>query len=275
MLSYKLSIQGYPKFYKNGYVRYCDEVRPLVCDQHPGIDPVEITKMVATKWFALNHDEKQPFLDEAKLDKDRFKREVKEFNRDHPDSGSLLAPLKSKKKMKTSEASPDVSTAHVSTAPPAILVKIPTTVKEDDIPRAFIGSNCELPIFTDVFLEHNRKIETELKILRKHHIEIDQQNSVLMKHVENMENGVIKVEGEILANKQQNVQLEIYLTKLKLQLASGLHSLTMPALKTGASVENIDTYMAELTSATTAISSNPIVHKATEILRKIDLKFTS
>lgn len=259
-------------------MRYCDEVRPLVCEEHPGLDPVEVTKLVATKWFGLNLEAKQPYLDEAKLDKDRFKREVKEFNRNQPEDDSTPSPQKAKKKLKAEESKSETSTASASVEIFPVIsvpVKIPTIIREDDVPRAFIGSNCELPIFTDAFLEHNKIIETELKMLRKNHIEIDQQNSVLMKHVENMENGVIKVEAEILTTKQKNVQLEVYLTKLKCNLASGFHSLTLPTLKTGASVENIDTYMAELTSTAAAISSPSTVHKATEILRKIDLKFSS
>lgn len=263
-------------------MRYCDEVRPLVCEEYPGLDPVEVTKLVATKWYGLKIEDKQPYLNEAKIDKDRFKREVKEFNINLRDEDSIPTPSKSKKKLKVSESkseSSSVTPAPTVSPPPAASIKIPTIIREDDVPRAFIGSNCELPIFTDAFLEHNKIIETELKMLRKNHIEIDQQNSVLMKHVENMENGVTKVEAEILANKQRNVQLEVYLTKLNCNLASGFHSLTLPTLTAGAaviaSVENIDTYMTELTSAAAAIASPSTVNKATEILRKIDLKFTS
>lgn len=108
-------------------------------------------------------------------------------------------------------------------------------------------------------------------MLRKNNIEIEQQNSVLMKHIENMVNGVSKVESEILANKQRNVQLEIYLTRLRCILASGFNSLTLPTIKT-ASVENIDKYIDELSSEATAASSPMIVSKAQEILRKMDLK---
>lgn len=109
-------------------------------------------------------------------------------------------------------------------------------------------------------------------MLRKNNIEIEQQNSVLMKHVENMVNGVTKVESEILTNKHRNVQLEIYLTRLRCILASGFNSLTLPPLKTTASVENIDKYIGEMSSEATAAAFPTIVSKATEILRKMDLK---
>lgn len=273
-LIYLTFIEGFPKFYKNGYVRYCDEIRPIVCSENPGLDPVEITKLVASKWQSgLTQDEKKPYLDEAKLDKERFKRELKEFNTSHPDE-VVEDSLKPKKKSKSSKPSSDSKPTLVSVqATAAATIAVEKIVKEDEIPKAFIGSNCELPIFTDAFLEHNKVIETELKLLRKNKIEFDLQNSVLMKHIENMENGVLKVDAEAAATKQRNDQLEIYLIKLKCVLASSFNSmnLQLPAMKTGASIENIGEYMAEITSP----AAENIASKATEIVRKIDLKFNS
>lgn len=72
--------------------------------------------------------------------------------------------------------------------------------------------------------------------------------------------------------KQQNSQLEKYLTKLKCILASGLNSVPLPGTKTGASVENITEYMQELTAETTAQKSPTAVNKARDILRKIEIK---
>lgn len=245
-------------------------MRPLVCEESPAMDPVEVTKLVAAKWYGLSRDEKQPYLDEAKLDKDRFKRELKEFNRQHPDGKTDEPTPKKKLKLKggtengVSEAS-EKSKQAVENG----------LKKDDDVPKTsmnFMGTNCELPIFTDHFLEHNKIIETELKLLRKNNVEIEQQNSVLMKHIENMENGVKKVESEISATKEQNVRMEKYLTKMKIILASGLHSLTLPSLKSGATVENIEKYMTDMSSDATLQKSPGAVNKAREILRKMDLK---
>lgn len=87
-----------------------------------------------------------------------------------------------------------------------------------------------------------------------------------------MVNGVTKVESEVQANKQRNQQLEIYLTRLRCILASGFNSLTLPAMKSAASVENIDKYVGELSSEATAANFPAIVTRASEILRKMDLK---
>lgn len=87
-----------------------------------------------------------------------------------------------------------------------------------------------------------------------------------------MENGVRKVESEVVLKKQQNMQLEVYLTRLKCVLASGLHSLQLPSIKSGASVENIEKYMTELASESTAVSNPASINKANDIIRKMDLK---
>lgn len=225
-----------------------------------------MTKVVAAKWHALSVEEKQPFNDSARIDQERFKVEMKEFEKKQQELGEGDDKLPKKKKKKSKGKVEEVI-APVDHQPEIILKK-----KEDEVPKAFINANCELPIFTDAFLEHNKQIESELKQLRKSNVEIEQQNSVLMKHIENMDNGVIKVEGEIVATKQQNAQLEKYLTKLKCILASGLNSVPLSGLKTGASVENIAEYMQELTADATAQKSPTAVNKATAILRKIEIR---
>lgn len=238
-------------------------MRPLVCKENPNLDPVEVTKLVAAKWYSLANEEKQPYMEEARLDRERFKRELKEFNKDNPEANGIpMKKSKSKSKGDTTASKSTLSGENLSGSIPK---------KETEGPKVmnFIGTDSELPIFTDVFLEHNKIIETELKMLRKSNME--SENSVLMKHVENMTIGVSKVEGEIAATKQKNLQLEVYLTKLKCVLASGLNSISLPTLKSGASIENIDKYMSELCSPDLP---QDVSNKASEIIRKLDLKIS-
>lgn len=216
----------------------------------------------------MSVEEKQPYMDEAKIDKERFKREVKEFNKQQPTDELRLPLLKKKSKKTTSEvAQKDKSMASTVTAEPSkptVSIPIPSKSSSEFL-------NCELPIFTDTFLDHNKCIEAELKMLRRSNLEMDQQNSLLMKHVENMDNGVRKVEAEIAKELQQNNQYVIYLTKLKCSLSSRLNSLAVPGFPV-ASVENIENYLSELSTA--AISSPSLLNKANDIIRKTDLKFT-
>jgi hypothetical protein len=235
-------------------------------------------------WFNLPKAEKQPYSDLAKADQERFQREKKEFDRLNPDGGKEddeKSPEKKKKKRQRKAAKPDIpetqmqphssSTPIPSTSKQAALNQI-ATKKDDELPKTFfIGMDCELPIFTDAFLEHNKTIEAELKLLRKNNIEMEQQNSVLLKHVENMENGVRKVESEIAQTKKKNMQLEVYLTKLRCLLAANFHSLSLPGSKGGATVENIDKYMLDLSNEAKKAHSTSVT-KAREILKNVDLK---
>ena len=139
----------------------------------------------------MSTEDKKPFLDEAKLDKERFDRELKEFNITlNPEEGP---PSKKKSKVKESKMNPKPSTSPVphppSTSTSTSNAKIPhnklngAIVAKENIDAVFgeINSPGELPIFTDSFLDHNKLIENELKLLRKNCIEIEQDNSVLLK----------------------------------------------------------------------------------------------
>lgn len=174
---------------------------------------------MAAKWHALSVEEKQPYNDSFKADQERFKIEMREFEKKQEAFGNESIE-KIPKKKKESKRNVNGETSSTLPETPA---KIDMTVKkkEHDVPKAFISSNCELPIFTDTFLDHNKQIELELKLLRKTNLEIEQQNDVLILHIENMHNGVKKVESETISVKQQNAQLEKHLTKLKCILASG------------------------------------------------------
>jgi len=273
-----------------------------VVEEHTDMDPVEVTKRVAQMWASLEKEKKQPFLDAAHADKERFDIELRDFQRENPDepkslkrkkqridekplgelrsSSSTIAPSSSSSAVAVAvEALPEVapilqipSNSSFSSAPaPAVRLHLPPPPPNEyhPPPITFLGANRELPIFTDIFLEHNKSIESELKTLRKNNIDMEQQNSVLEKCIENMQNGVRKVEEEVAGVKQKNLQLEVYLTKLRCLLASGLHSLSLPGNKGAATVENIDKYMFELVSESTTPA---IVNKARDIIRKMDLK---
>lgn len=223
--------------------------------------------------YALSAKEREPFELLATKDKERFNEELSKYNSAHPDE-----PLQPKKRSKGQSKIKESKSAPVEASKTIDQVIDPIPVpKEPEPPKAFIpGTNCELPIFSEQFLEHNKQIESELKQLRKNCAEIEQQNAVLFKHVENMENGLHKVNGEINATRQRNAELEFYVTRLKVILASGFSALgpvqSLP--EPTATIENIATFMQGIADLKTATNgSSPMVHKAEKALRAMDLKF--
>ncbi|XP_065363745.1 high mobility group protein 20A [Calliphora vicina] len=131
----------------------------------------------------------------------------------------------------------------------------------------------EIPIFTNEFLEHNKIYDMELRSLRKSKTDLEQQNSVLEKHVENMKFGVEKMITENNELEEKNRLLEIYLDKLKRKLALALGALPLPTAPNGATVDNIDKYMQDLYKMSTSNSHGPAtLNKAKDIIRKLDLQ---
>ena len=131
----------------------------------------------------------------------------------------------------------------------------------------------EIPIFTNEFLEHNKVYDMELRSLRKSKTDLEQQNSVLEKHVENMKFGVEKMITENNELEEKNRLLEIYLDKLKRKLALALATLPLPSAPNGATVDNIEKYMQDLYKMSTSNSHGPAtLNKAKDIIRKLDLQ---
>ncbi|XP_059223492.1 high mobility group protein 20A [Stomoxys calcitrans] len=131
----------------------------------------------------------------------------------------------------------------------------------------------EIPIFTTEFLEHNKMYDMELRSLRKSKSDLEQQNFVLEKHVENMKCGVEKMQSENNDLQEKNRLLEVYLEKLKKKLAQALGALPLPSAPNGATVENIDKYMQDLYKMSTSNSHGPAtLNKAKDIIRKLDLQ---
>lgn len=170
--------------------------------------------------------------------------------------------VKSKPKAKqTKKSAEQPSISLINTPPP--------TPPRTDVNVPIIG---DIPIFTDKFLEHNRQVETELKRVRKMNTDYEQQNAVLEKHVENVQAGISKTNAQIKDLKEENEKLESYLNTLRQKLAMQLRNLSIPSQPNGASIENIDKYMADLHEMAKDNSHGPAsLNKAKDLLRKVDL----
>ncbi|XP_011192264.1 putative uncharacterized protein DDB_G0280555 [Zeugodacus cucurbitae] len=131
----------------------------------------------------------------------------------------------------------------------------------------------EIPIFTNEFLEHNKVFDMELRTLRKSKADLEQQNAVLEKHVENMKFGVEKMTNENDELAEKNRLLELYLDKLKAKLAHALAGLAIPSQPNGATMDNIEKYMTDLYKMATTNTHGPAsLNKAKDIIRKLDLQ---
>ncbi|XP_036338623.1 high mobility group protein 20A [Rhagoletis pomonella] len=152
----------------------------------------------------------------------------------------------------------------------------PTTETIDNTASTLLSATVvpgEIPIFTNEFLEHNKIFDMELRTLRKSKSDLDTQNAVLEKHVENMKFGVEKLTNENDELAEKNHLLELYLEKLKSKLAQALSSLALPTQPNGATMDNIEKYMGDLYKMATTNTHGPAsLNKAKDIIRKLDLQ---
>lgn len=129
----------------------------------------------------------------------------------------------------------------------------------------------DIPVFTEEFLEHNKTVDTELRLLRKSNTDYEQQNSVLEKHVENIRNGISKLENETSLLKENNQVLQSYIGKLRKKLTSALAGLSIPGESEPCNLQNIDKYMNSLHQMATNSHGPASLNKAKDIVRKLEL----
>lgn len=245
-----------PKFPLTGYVRFMNERRESLKQENPTMNHIDVTKSLAEEWLKLPENKKQPYMDLAEKDKSRYTEEMKEYNKVHGE----------KKKVKKSipNGKPEVSNKPSEAKRESTnFINAPSVIRNE----TNTGTR-DIQIFTEEFLEHNKQIESELKILRKSNTDYEQQNSNLERYVDNMKGGVQTLEHEHLLLQNKNEALQKYLTDLKTMLTSSLSNISMPENK-GATSINIEAYMHELSNLS---APSAVLNKAKDVIRKLDFQ---
>uniref|UniRef100_A0A2M4BUC2 Putative nucleosome-binding factor spn pob3 subunit n=1 Tax=Anopheles marajoara TaxID=58244 RepID=A0A2M4BUC2_9DIPT len=250
-----------PKHPLTGYVRYMNEHRDAVRQKHPNLSHMDVTKLMAEDWSKLPEDKKKPYLEAAEADKERYNKEIQEYK--------LTKPANAQPKSNDATTSTASKENPVLQVPPPVVAPYVNGRPEQKVIRR---GDYDIPIFTEDFLDHNKVIESELRTLRKSNIDYEQQNSVLEKHVENMENGIQKLDSESCALDARNAVLESYLQKLKTSLASAFQGFSLGGECRGARLENIDQYLADLHQMADSSTQGHTLNKAKDIIRKLDLQ---
>ncbi|CAD7079246.1 unnamed protein product [Hermetia illucens] len=266
--------EGAPKLPLTGYVRYMNKRRDELKLEFPDKTAIDHTRIIAEEWNGMSDELKKPFLQAAEVDKERYNKEINEFNRSKSERQKVEDSRECTPQStgsRNSNASHDKSSVQMNGNKDTNLISsTPMSV----IPKQFRRNGDQgIPIFTDEFLEHNKSVDLELRVLRKSNVDYEQQNSVLEKHIENMRFGVEKMNSENAELQEKNKILELYLKKLKHKLIQSLGSLSLPNEPQGATADNFEKYMAELYSMATSNSHGPAcLNKAKDIVRKLDVQ---
>uniref|UniRef100_A0A2M4CM62 Putative hmg box-containing protein n=1 Tax=Anopheles darlingi TaxID=43151 RepID=A0A2M4CM62_ANODA len=254
-----------PKHPLTGYVRYMNEHRDGVRQKHPNLSHMDLTKLMAEDWSKLPEDKKKPYLEAAEADKERYNKEILEYKMTKPAPAPAPAQPKPDDATTTSAGAKETPVPQIA---PMVAPYVNGRLEQKVIRRG----DYDIPIFTEDFLDHNKVIESELRTLRKSNIDYEQQNSVLEKHVENMENGIQKLDSESSTLDARNAVLESYLQKLKTSLTNAFQGFPLGGECNGASLENVDQYLADLHQMADSSTQGHTLNKAKDIIRKLDLQ---
>ncbi|KAE8617300.1 hypothetical protein XENTR_v10009028 [Xenopus tropicalis] len=200
-----------PKAPLTGYVRFMNERREQLRTERPDVPFPEITRIVGSEWSKLPAHEKQHYLDEAEKDKERYTKELQQYqNTDAYQTYSRKAQSRQKGRQQRQEG---VRGVPINTEKESILKERPIF---------------DIPIFTEEFLNHSKAREAELRQLRKSNMEFEERNAALQKHVESMRSAVQRLEAELNQEQERNSLLQQHLQSVRQALTHCLQSVPIP-----------------------------------------------
>nr|XP_055048773.1 high mobility group protein 20A isoform X1 [Misgurnus anguillicaudatus]XP_055048774.1 high mobility group protein 20A isoform X2 [Misgurnus anguillicaudatus] len=232
-----------PKAPLTGYVRFMNERREQLRAERPDMPFPEITRMLGNEWSKLPAEEKQRYLDEADRDKERYMKELEQYQKTEAYK-HFSRKVQEKQKGKRHRG----DTGRQATG---------ESLHEKDL-EIKDRSVFDIPIFTEEFLNHSKAREAELRQLRKTNMEYEERNAALQKHVESMRSAVDRLEGDVLQERTRNSLLQQHLEMLRSALTHSFSTVPLPGSGETPTLDSIDSYMKRLHSI---ILSNPQEHQ--------------
>ncbi|ESO85095.1 hypothetical protein LOTGIDRAFT_196090 [Lottia gigantea] len=218
-----------PKQPLTGYVRFLNNRREQLRRENPNLSFSEITKVLGAEWSNLQQREKQRFLDDAEKDKERYQTEMEAYQK--TDAYKQFKSQQEKRLKGDIEEDMNVNG---------------DTLEEENDTTTSTNGNFDIPIFTEDFLDHNKARESELRQLRKQTTELEEQNAILSKHIENMKQAIDKLEVDSVQQRNSNLALQNHLDNLRSTLTSHFSTIPLPGTNEIPSLDTIDTYMGKL-----------------------------
>lgn len=217
----KLKDNNAPKQPLTGYVRFLNERREVLRKENPALTFSELTRMLGSEWTKLPQHEKQRYLDDAEKDKERYIKEIEAYQK-----------TEAYKQFKEKKRKAELDQENRSTM--------------DALVHEVEEGTFNIPIFTEEFLDHNKTRETELRQMRKQTTELEEQNAILSKHIENMKQAIEKLEIDTVQQRSTNMALQGHLDALRTTLTNNFASIPLPGTNEFPTLESIDAYMTKL-----------------------------
>lgn len=116
------------------------------------------------------------------------------------------------------------------------------------------------------------EMESQLRKLRQSSSNMEEENALLSRHVENMKAAVVKVQDEVKRQQARHTMLQDHLSSLREVLATTFKDVPLPDSNETPTPDTVDAYMNKLQLA---ISNEPdkhpdLVEKVSEIAKQLE-----
>ena len=260
-----------PKAPLNGYLVYFNEERAEMRRKNPGISFGELTKVIAQKWKELPNDDKQRYIVEADADKERYTKEMADYKKsdaykqyvkeaahatqarhDEQQLQAAHTDACAQRQAQSAAAAAAAATADKTAATNGGGAGGAETPNMNWLQGETNVAGFDVPIFTEEFIEHSKAREHEMRQMRKELNELEQQNSVLHKHTENLRQSTLKLDRDIehftAVNSQLNKSLDIF----RQTVLHCFNQLPLPNTQECPTPGNVDDYIARLLTIVSA-----------------------
>ncbi|XP_025082233.1 high mobility group protein 20A-like isoform X2 [Pomacea canaliculata] len=227
-----------PKQPLSGYLRFLTERREKIRQENPNLSFTDISKQLGAEWSNLPQHDKQRYLAEAERDKERYTREMEAYQQ--------TEAYRSFRRQFSPKNKDEAESQQIAGSGLEVLAH-----GEEE------SGTFDIPIFTEEFLDHNKARDAELRQLRKQTTELEEQNAVLSKHLDNLRGAVDRLQTETTQQRSCNSALAAHLHTIRTTLASRFASLPLPGCSDGPTVDTIESYMARVH---TIITESPQQH---------------
>lgn len=244
-----------PKAPLNGYLVYFNEERADMRSKNPNMSFGELTKIIASKWKELPNEDKQKYINEADIDKERYVKEMADYKK----SDAYKQYLKENSQAKFLRNDESAHTESCFNRVNSQTNGASNSSNQPTLNWLQTESNVagfDIPIFTEEFIEHSRNREQETRQLRKELNELEQQNSVLNKHIDNLKQSTNKIEQEIDHFKNSNGQLQKNLDLFRQTILHCFNNIPLPNTQDYPTPSNIDEYIMRLYTIVNMINQN-------------------
>ncbi|XP_060859357.1 high mobility group protein 20A-like [Metopolophium dirhodum] len=244
----------------SGYIRFLNDRREQFRSENPNLPFAEITKVLATEWNQLTADKKQHYLLAAEQERVKYVEELAAYKKTDAYKNFIQRKLKKKKVNTNNQEDQELKKEKPSSdnklkKDQEIKKERPSSdnkfKKDQEIKKVKpdsdnINTVYDIPIYSDDFLNFNKGRDSELRYLRKKVTDQGQEVSVLDKHIENMQNGIINLMANTEKLKAGCSKYEQYLIKLRSLLLDAFANTEFPDTTEPPTNENIDTFMVNL-----------------------------